>query len=507
MPLQKPLALRLPPGFASNDTVYSSKGRWVDGHMVRWHQGVLSPIGGWRKLTRDPIEGRVSALLPMIDNGGLKRVAAATYKDLYLLEGGSLQSITPDGYVPGRDVSSLGQGFGVGYYGQGTYGTPQEGAGVQLQATSWTLDTWGQTLVAMADHEGVAYAWRPAEPEKPEPDDRAAPIDGAPKGRSLLVTQEFHMMIVGTGDGRSLAWSDRMDYNTWTPTLENLAGTLTLQSEGDLMRGVQVGSSMLVLSDTDAFRVDYVGAQLVYGAQKVGKGCGLLAPGAVCAAQDFAVWMGRDGFYLYNGGVAPLACSVRDWVFRNINRRQLALVQSGLNSEYNEVWWLFPSGAGQVSNNRYVVWNYADNVWYSGYLARDAWHDKSSWDSPVAAAGGVLYEQELRLNDPLVTVDSRQAPWLKSAPFDLQLGDRFLAVLSMVPDRDSNALNALQHTFIGASSPSTPTTTYGPYLPDADGFTNMRFTARQVSWLVETRTDVDWRLGTVRLDVRTGAGR
>lgn len=507
MPLKSPMTLKLPPGFFANDTAYSSKGQWVDGHMVRWHQRVLSPIGGWRKLTRDPLPARIAELLPMIDNTGLKRIAAGTFEALYLVESSEVQDITPEGFQPGRDVATLGDGYGIGYYNDDTYGTPRSGSALQLPATSWCFDMWGQTLVAMADHDGVAYAWRPAEPDKPTPDERAMPIESAPTGRSLIVTQEFHLMIIGTDDGRSIAWSDRMDYNEWTPTQENLAGTLVLQTDGDLLRAVQVGPATLILSDTDAFRVSYVGAQLVYGSQKVGQGCGLMAPGGVCAANDFAVWMGRDGFYFYNGSVVPLECSVRDWVFRDLNRRQKSLIQSGLNSEYGEAWWFFPSGENQQSNNRYVVWNYNENVWYFGYLPRDTWRDKGSWENPVAAYNGLVYEQELRLNDDIYPRDSRQKPWVRSAPFDIQNGSRFMSVMSMVPDRDSLALNALQYTFTGASSPRSTPQQYGPYLPDADGFTSTRFTGRQVSWLVEAVEDVDWRLGTVRIDARSGAGR
>lgn len=507
MPLKSPMPLKLPPGFFANDTAYSSKGMWVDGHMVRWHQRVLSPIGGWRKLIREPIPGRICELMPMIDNQGLRRVAAGTAAGLYLMESGGALNITPDGYAPGRNISELGDGFGVGYYGADEYGTPRGGATLQLPATSWAFDQWGQNLVAMADHEGVAYVWRPAEPDKPQPDTQAAAIPNAPTGRSLLTTQEFHLMIVGTGDGRSIAWSDRMDYSTWTATQENLAGTLTLQTDGDLLRAVQVGSSIVLLSDTDAFRIDYVGAQLVYGSQKIGQGCGLMAPGAVVSANDFAVWMGRDGFYLYNGGVVALDCSVRDWVFRDLNRKQKSLIQAGSNSEYGEVWWFFPSGENQETNNRYVVWNYNENVWYFGYLSRDCWSDKGSWDSPIAAKDGIIYEHEMRLNGQTYTRDSRTKPWIQSAPFDLQEGSRFLAVMSIVPDRDSSALDALEYTFIGASSPRTETTTYGPFRPDGDGFTDARFTGRQVAWQVNTVNDVDWRLGTVRLDVRSGAGR
>lgn len=508
MPLKSPMTLKFPGGFSANDTAYSSKGRWVDGHMVRWHQRVLSPIGGWRKLTRDPIDGRIAALLPMIDNIGLRRAAIGTFDGLYLLEGGGTQDITPDGFVPGRDTAELGRGFGAGYYSADEYGTARDSASTQLPATSWTFDAWGQTLVAVADHEGVIYAWRPAEGEaKPSPDEKAAAIEGAPNARALLVTQEYHLMAIGTEDGRSIAWSDRMDYNEWTPTQENLAGTLVLQTDGDLLRAVQIGSAILVMSDTDAFRVDYVGAQLVYGSQKIGRGCGLLAPGALCAANDFAVWMGRDGFYLYNGGVVPLECSVRDWVFRGLNRRQKSLIQCGMNSEYGEAWWFFPSGDGQAANNRYVIWNYNENTWYFGYLGRDAWHDKGPWDQPLAAADGLIYEHEVRLGSEIYGRDKRTKPWIRSAPFDIMSGGRFMAVMSMVPDKDSLALNALQYTFTTATSPRTARTDHGPYVPDEDGFTSTRFTGRQVSWLVETVNDIDWRLGTVRIDTRQGAGR
>lgn len=501
------ISLRLPPGISNNGTPYQNRGRWVDCNFVRWVEGVAQPIGRWRRITTSALGSKVSGLHALRDNRNLRYLAIGTAEGVLLLESSEIMDLTPSGYTGGREYTIPGLGYGSGEYNEDAYNETQEGAtAILLEANIWTFDNWGEFLMAVSTSDGRLWYWRPPNIGG-SGDSELQLVPNAPiNNRSLLVTQQRHVMLIGADDDpRLLVWSDREDYTTWTPTPTNRAGDLQVQTEGTLQRALNVGPEILLLSDLEAYRINYVGVPLIYGYEQIGSNCGVLGPHAVVAATDFAVWMGSDGFYVYQGQVTPLECSVRDWVFRDLNLEQGVQVVGAHNSAFAEVWWYFPVRDDHF-NSRYVVWNYRENLWYTGYLARDAMIARGVWPTEVGVGrDGHLYEHEINPDEQ--GLEPRSRPYLQSAPYELGNGDEIAYITQLIPDADSRSLDALEYRFSAKAAPRADEFEFGPYHPNASGFTHCRFAGRQIALRVEAAHDIDWRLGVLRADARPGGGR
>lgn len=505
MPLVK---LTLPPGMRDVGTAHQAKGRWRDGNFVRWVEGVMRPIGKWVRVTSTPFTSRISKVRSMLDLSGRNWIMIGTNEGCFVREGASIIDVTPVDYVPGYNTTSIGGGYSAAEYGLDDYGTPRTApTALTLEANSWAIDRWGEYFVSVAVSDGRAFVWKPGDLTGTPFDSALSVIPNAPiDNRSLIVTNERHLMLLGAGGNpRKIQWSDREDYTVWTPSATNLAGDIELETNGALQTAVKNGEEILVMSDTDVFVIRYVGAPFVYGREHVGEKSGVIGPHAAVSTNDFVAWMSIDGFYTYRGQIEPLPCDVWDFVFREMNYNQRALVTAAHNSEFSEVWWFFTSGSGSI-NNRYVAWNYRENVWAKGYLGRTAWQERGILQYPVAAGeDGHLYEHEHDLNDS--GVQTRTRPYVESAPFEIGDGDRVMEVTQLIPDRDSASLDAIRFTFLARYTPRQEIYNYGPYYPNASGYTAVRFTGREVALKVESNQDVDWRLGVLRAEVKARGKR
>lgn len=499
--------LNLPPGIRDAGTELKSKGRWTDCNFVRWIEGIMQPVGKWVRTTSTPLTGRASDILTLQDNVFREWVAVGTHNRCYVLAGSDANDVTPADFTAGYDVTYAGGGYGAADYGREEYGTARTApSGLALEANSWSLARWGEFLLATCVSDGRVFVWEPGDLTTAA-DDVLTPVAGAPvDNRALIVTSERHLMLLGAGgDARKIQWSARENYNEWTPTALNLAGDLTLETGGTLQTAVNVGGELLVMSDIDVFSVRYVGQPYGYGRELVGEGCGAISAHAAVAVTDFAVWMSADGFYMYRGQVEPVRCDVWDFVFRDLNYGQRAIITSGHNSGFSEVWWFFPAG-GEVKNTRYVVWNYRDNIWYTGYLERNAWQAKGVSEWPLAVGqDGHVYQHEHDLTD--LAVQPRPRPYVRSAPFELGNGDNVMVVTNLVPDRDSDNVDALRFEFVTRYAPRLAPTAHGYYYANNSGFIPVRFSGRQITLKVEANSDTDWRLGVLRADAKVGGKR
>lgn len=503
-------AVTFPPGMLQNGTPLKTKGRWRDGNLVRWAEGVMQPVKPWRRITQEPFEGRISSLISVRDSVFRRHLVFGSSSKCRVLFAGEFRDITPSDLTPGRDFTSRGTGYGAANYGEETYGTPRQAAtGLSLEATNWSFGVWGTFVVGTNTADGRVFVWRPGTLTEPA-DEEMLPIDGAPTdNRALLVTEERHLMLLGAGgDPQRVAWSARENYNEWTPSALNLAGDLLFSTSGALQTARLVGNEILVLSTTDAFRMRYVGQPFGYGQKRVGANCGVMGPNAVAVVTDFAVWMGEEGFFVYRGQITPLACDVWDYVYRDLNYLQRSIVCCGHNAAHSEVWWFFPVG-DDTFNSRYVIWNYRENWWSLGQMHRSAWMDRGVWDSPVAAGlsgpgvGGNLYEHE----QPFGTlgVANRDKPYIVSSPVEVGDGDRLMVVNELIPDQETVSRGALKYTFLARMNPRTPPVEFGPFLPDESGYTPCRITGRELTLRVDTEQDVDWRLGVLRANLLPGS--
>jgi len=483
------IPIKLPPGIYRNGTEYQSAGRWYDANLVRWYENTLRPMGGWRKRATGQMSGLCRGFITWRDNSANRFIAAGTHTKLYAMnEAGTLKEITPTGFTAGIADAVSKTGYGYSTYGSLAYGTARPDTGTITPATTWSMDTWGEYLVACSSSDGKLYEWQLGFTTPT----LAAAITNAPTGnKALLVTQERILFALGAGGNpRKVQWCDQENNTQWTPAGDNLAGDYELATPGSLIAGKRVKGVNLLFTDVDVHTAQYVGAPFVYGFEKAGSGCGLISAQAVAAIDTAAIWMSKAGFWIYDGYVKPLPSDVSDYVFDNLNFNQASKVYAVHNSKFGEIWWYYPSN-GSTENDSYVTFNYRENHWNIGLLARTAGADSGVFANPLmVSTDGFVYEHEVGF-----AYDSASL-FAESGPVQLGNGDNIMSVRQVVPDEQT--LGEAVVSFKTRNYPTGTQSTFGPYT--AANPTSVRFSGRQVNVKVTGNTLADWRIGVMRLE-------
>lgn len=489
------VALDIPPGLVSNGTALQTSGYWRDGNLVRWRNKIMQPVGGWIKALPDQLVGSATAIVAWQYGRTGKRGAIGTTDKLYSYDGLSLHDITPATLAPGRRDTLAGAGYGAGLYGKGTYGTERTATGLTFDAATWSLGTWGDQLVGVRRDDGTVWKWDPAT------DATAVAVTNAPTGLGLLVTDERHLIVFGASDDpRSVAWCDAEDYTNWTPAATNSAGSLLLSTQGRYMGAAKSRYGTLVLTDQDAHVLRYVAQPYVYGIERESSGCGVFGANAIIDTEQGLAWMGPDGFFLFTGAVAEIPCPVYDHVFSDINAQQGLKVAAGRIAEFDEVWWFYPSQSSQV-NDRYVIWNYRENSWSFGKLGRAAWIDQTVFDTPLAVGtDGYLYKHETGWTADGVERDV----YAESSSLNIADGAKIMYAGQIINDEGGGAYRL---TAYARFTPDGTEYAFGPYTMRPDGYTDVRFSGRELR-LRFTGTSADlWRVGKLRLAGRASGAR
>lgn len=495
MPL---IELNIPSGVFKNGTDLQSSGRWNDAGLVRWHENSLRPVGGWRQRQAVNIGGAARSSLAWIDNSGDRLMAAGTHDALYSINAsGTVSDITPAGLTAGRADAGVNNAYGGGLYGQEEYGVARQDSATPLDATVWTLDTWGEYLLAMStpdQNNGILYEWQL------DPATEAAVVSNAPVDCSgFMVTEERFVVCFGAGGIRNrIQWSDREDNTSWTPATTNEAGDINLQTSGRIMRGMRARGQSLILTSEDAHSLTYQGPPFVFGVEKVGSACGLIATNAAASVGGSVFWMGERGFFTYSGGaVQSINCEVGDYVFSEMNKNQKSKISCVVNSSWNEIWWFYPSD-GSVECDRYVAFDYAENIWMIGELDRVSGIDRGVFAQPMwFDASGVLYEHEIGYDY------GSQTPFAQTGPLKIGAGDNIMNVVGLIPDEKNQG--DVQARFKSRLYPNAEERDYGPF--DMSTPTSVRIQGRQIRMRVEGNASDDWRVGIMRLDARQGGRR
>lgn len=454
----------------------------------------MKPVGGW--LTRaTPTDQPIRGLQAWRDLEGDRWIASGTFEGLFVtLASGTTTDITPADYVSGSRDALANLGYGGGFYGTGAYGIARPDTGALQDADTWSLDNFGQNLVACSTSDGRLLEWAI------DTGTDAAAISNAPTDCSaLLVTEERFLFALGAGGNfRKVQWSDREDNTTWTPLATNEAGDFDLQSPGRIMLGIRARGQSVILTDQDAHTATYQGPPFVYGFERVGTACGAIS--RLCAASvDAGVfWMGRGAFYVYSGGaVRELPCEVLDYVFSNLNSAQRSKVACVPNSSFGEIWWFYPSG-GSLENDKYVAFNYAENHWSVGDIVRTSGVDVGVFNTPVwAGVDGKIINHEIgHIYDGVL-------PFAESGPVQIGNGDQVMSATMLIPDELTQGQVTV--TFDARFHPNDTERTYGPY--SMANPTDVRFTGRQVSMRVTGAENADWRFGVPRIEAKAGGLR
>ena len=500
--------ITLPPGFYGNGTDYSAKGRWSGGNRVRWHEGVLRPIGGFQTKRTENNVGFPNVVanpaLEVIRNGltwqlndGNRRYIFGSNLGAYTInDQGVSVDITPAGFAGSGPLPTVNVGYGTSLYGTSTYGTARTPPISPLTrgVHRWKFDPWGEDIIM-----------GPYDPEYPDTlyfydssvGTAATAIANAPSSVTGFVVTDRRIVMTINANDRTVTWSDREDFGTWAPTSTNYAGSQPLAGRGKLRGIVNVLNVVLILGDTDAHIGRWLGAPSVYGFNRIADDCGPWSGSSVVTSSRFAVWPGRRTFWIYDGTVRPLECPVQTYLDNDVDRLSYATSYGYRIPQFNEVSWHYKSKQGSEVDS-YVTWNYKDKIWTYGRLNRTCGLSGEVSNNPVMVdETGMIYEHEL---DTTVISDA----YAVTGPLELGQGEQNFAVRYVYPDTD-NSPN-VKYTFTGRQMP-TDTEFSSPQYDHANPI-NTRFMAREIRMRVEG-TSAQWRVGEkTRFDyAQQGTGR
>jgi len=489
------IPLQLPPGIHRNGTDFESSNRWRDASLIRWHDGSLRPIGGWTTRKASAFAAAPRAMISWLDNTTDSYLAGATYNKLYYVNPShTVYDITPSGLTSGSEDAYTNLGYGGGFYGHSNYGRPPVSSGVYHEATTWALDTWGEYLMACSSKDGKLYEWQL------NTGVTAQVVANAPTGnKSMVVTEERFVMALGAGGNpRKVQWCDQENNTTWTASATNQAGDFELQTTGQIMCGVRMRGRTLILTDNDAHIATYSGAPFVYGFERVGTACGVASRKAAVAIDEGAFWMGKKGFFSFDGSIATeVPCEALDYVFDDINDSQISKVYAVHNAQHGEIWWFYPSSSSN-ENDRYISLDYKENHWNVGVLDRTAGVDQGVFNKPIwADASGNLYNHESG------TTHGSTKPYAESGAISLGNGDSIMKVTQLIPDEKTQG--QVEVTFKTRFYPNATETSHGAFT--LSNPTDVRFQGRQVRIKVQGVGNTDWRSGIMRIEASAGGRR
>jgi len=466
-------------------------------------------------------------------------------------------SATVNSYITvGPVFQTAAYGWGAGAYGEEEWGTARSTTNVTLDPGSWSLDNYGQLLVATI-RNGKTFTW---DPSVASPlDTRATVVSGAPTKSlmSLVSDRDRHLFLMGTEttigtdstqNKMFIRFSNQEDINTWAPTATNTAGTFTLDQGNEIVTAVQGKDYVLVLTDQAAYVIQFVGPPYTFSLRQVGSNCGCLGQHAAIYAQGAVYWMGfGGGFFMFDGTVKQLPSLVEDFVFTTqggapgINYDSNQITYAYYNSLFNEVGWFYASN-NSPQINRTVIFNFMDQSWTTGSLARTSYSDAHTYNLPYATQftstgtptfpiiNGVTnsfgssryWSHEVGTNQVLANgTTTAITSYITSGDYDLSEGglagdgELIMRVSRFIPDFKNLAGNAKITLYFrnypaetASSSSSAPLIT-GPFtITTSTNFISTRVRGRQVSLKIENdAVGETWRYGTLRLDIAAGGRR
>ena len=434
----------------------------------------------------------------------------------------------------GIDTSIVGNGWGAGSWGRGTWGSGAEVNVVTDTLRLWTHDNFGEDLVINV-HNGGVYYWEAQSlvsqfqraqalsllPGAKNPPTIATKILVSDVDRHVIAFGCDSFTNPGVQDPLLIRFSDQENVADWLPTTTNTAGDLLISSGSKIVTAQETRQQILVFTDSSLHAMQFIGAPFTFGINLISENITIAGPQSAVSIEDNVFWMGIDEFYIYTGAVQKLPCTVKDYVFNDFNFEQREKVIASSNSSFSEAWWFYPS-ANSANIDKYVVYNYQQNVWYYGTLNRTAWIDRGVNSNPLAAStDNYLYTHEIGFDDGSTNPASGINAYIESSQFDIGDGDNFSFVRRVIPDvtfRDSTSPTpTADFTFKARNFPG------GNYLQNStkaiektasvpvEQFTqdaNIRIRGRSMALKISSaETGVTWRLGSPRIEIRPDGRR
>jgi hypothetical protein len=444
------------------------------------------------------------------------------------------------GITSGYASTTYGYGWGIGTWSTSAWGVSGS-TPITLQQRDWWFDNFDNDLV-MNIRNGVIYYWERGSLSNPTTalGTRAvllSSLTGAsdvPNAamQTLVSQNDKHLLAFGCQpyggsatdfDPLLIRWANQDEPQNWTPTTTNSAGFIRVSRGSQIIRAFPTRQEILVYTNSSLYSLQFVGTTDVFALQELADNISIISPRAVATANNVVYWMGQDKFYVYSGQVQTLPCTLRQYVFQDLNFNQVDQIVCGTNEGFTEIWWFYPS-EGSTWNDRYVIFNHLENAWYYGTIVRNSWLDTAIRGNPIAtrtdenSAIGYQYEHEYGVNDDASAMTS----YISSSDFDLADGEQFMLTRRMIPDVNFNESTVAGPSVTFTMTPkrfsgsapmvsSSNTQTVAASVSTINQYTEqvfLRARGRQMSFKVASSDlGVQWQLGSVRLDVRPDGKR
>jgi len=431
----------------------------------------------------------------------------------------------------GLDTVVTGSGWGAGPWSRAGWGDPSDAAIVSNTLRLWSQDNFGEDLLLNVRDGGIYYWDSSAGLATRAVDiaDLAGSVAPTVAKQVMVSDRDRHVIAFGCdGEGSPgiqdpllIRFSNQESITDWAATATNTAGDLRLGSGSEIILALKTRQQVLVFTDTTLYAMQYLGPPFTFGVSSLSENITIASPNAAVAVDDTVFWMGQSEFYVYSGAVRRLPCSVRSYIFDNLNDQQLSKVSCGVNTEYSEVWWSYPS-LNNAELDRYVVYNYLEDCWYYGTIGRTSWIDRGIFDFVIAAnSDGYLYYQEVGFDDGTTNPLSPIEAFILSSPMDIGDGQQFMFINRMIPDlvfQNSTALtpkveftlrvrNFPEGTYFNSQSGDFVKSQSVPVDQRTEQLF-FRLRGRQMSLVVRSdELETTWRLGSPRVDMRPDGRR
>ena len=504
------------------------------------YSGVTGPFGGFTAANlnaEQQVLRYIDTAKYAINITGVFSTSAAS--------GGGTVAIANYQVTTGLDTYVVGLGWGADPWGSGGWGDPAV-VGIGQQLRLWSADNYGEDLI-LAPRGGAIFYWDATlgTTVRAQYLSAESTLNGysgqfVPTTTNEILASAIQRFVIAMGanpydpadantdfDPMLVRWSDQENPYQWVPAITNQSGEFRLSHGSYIVTSNPTRQENLIWTDSALYSMQYLGAPLVWGFNLLMDNLSIMSPNAAVTANNVTYWMGRDKFYVYSGRVETLPCALRQYVFNDLNLDQAYQVFSGSNEAYNEVWWFYCSNGSTVAD-KYVIYNYLENLWYYGSMERTAWLDSPLRDYPMAAS----YDNRILFHEVGTDDVSGEAPvainaYIQSADFDIGDGDHFAFVWRILPDINFNGSNVDKPTVKmeirprrNAGAPYSPadnptvqsqdnyTNTRSYNIQEFDGQVYTRLRGRQMALRIESdQLGVAWQLGSIRADIRPDGRR
>ena len=437
----------------------------------------------------------------------------------------------------GLDTQVGGTGWGAGTWQRGTWGSSADES-TESELALWSEDNFGEDLLLNLRNSAIYY-WDKSggvAARAVNLTSLAGATDVPTVAMQVMVSDNSrHIIAFGadtlgttTQDPLLIRFSSSESLTDWTPSATNSAGDLRIGTGSKFVTAVETKREIVVFTDSTVHSMTYLGAPFTFGITPLSTGITIMGPNAAVAVEEAVFWMGQDSFYLYEGRTQQMPCTVKDKVFFDFNYSQKDKVYAAHNSEFTEITWFYCSDSNSVANDgngqndKYVTYNYTEKVWYYGSLARSSFIDRGTFQYPIGAESGYLYNHEIGYDDD----GSAMSTSLEASPVDMGDGQKFVSISRIIPDisfQGSSTTGTAPAVNMTLSMQDFPGSSYGQTETDTISLTassttvpfeqfttkaDIRLRGRSFCFKVaSTGAGVRWRLGSPRIDVREDGRR